>query len=128
MEAENAKEIIDYERQIAMFGKERADTALQFFMLGANGYGDTEKMEKIKNASRKIWDENDKLKEQIEWKKPSEKLPADSKRVIFKLQGDDIRMGRFYINDQWDRKNMFCDGSFHQAENVIGWFYVPNCA
>ncbi len=36
MEIIEAKTKIDYDRQLAMFGKERADTALQFYMLGAN--------------------------------------------------------------------------------------------
>lgn len=36
MEIEEAKTKIDYDRQLAMFGKERADTVLQFYMLGAN--------------------------------------------------------------------------------------------
>lgn len=38
MEIIEAKKIIDYDRQLTVFGKERADAALQFFMLGANGY------------------------------------------------------------------------------------------
>jgi len=36
METIEAKKNIDYERQVVMFGKEKADTALQFYMLGSN--------------------------------------------------------------------------------------------
>lgn len=49
MENEEAKTIIDYDRQVAMFGKERADTVLQFFMLGANGYRQKPTKEQIIN-------------------------------------------------------------------------------
>jgi len=62
------------------------------------------------------------------WILPKDEMPVENRKVIFKVGENDIRMGSFLVKDQWDRPNMFCDGSFHKAENVEGWFYVPNCA
>lgn len=76
MEVENAKEIIDYERQIVMFGKERADTALQFFMLGANGYG-------IKKTNRdKIWSVFEKAYRKYRSKQIEDDYEVHKKEVV----------------------------------------------
>nr|WP_298658914.1 hypothetical protein [uncultured Flavobacterium sp.] len=71
----------------------------------------------------KLWHE-----EKTKWLLPKDELPVENRKIIFKLKGNDIRMGIFLVKDQWDRPNRFCDGAFHEAENVEGWFYVPNCA
>jgi len=65
---------------------------------------------------------------EIKWLLPKDEMPVENRKIIFKLKGNDIRMGIFLVKDQWDRPNRFCDGAFHEAENIEGWFYVPNCA
>jgi len=64
---------------------------------------------------------------ETKWLLPKYELPTENKKIIFKLKNNDIRMGIFLVKDQWDRPNRFCDGAFHEAENIEGWFYVPNC-
>ena len=52
----------------------------------------------------------------------TDRLPADSENVIFKLKsGTFIRVGIFLDEDEWGRKNMFCDGAYHPFINVEGW-------
>ena len=59
------------------------------------------------------------------WISPLIEKPDVTRKVVFKLKNNDIRFGNFFIKDQWDRENMFCDGSFHELETVEGWMYVP---
>ena len=59
----------------------------------------------------------------------TDRLPADSENVIFKLKRGTfiqvgisfIRVGIFLDEDEWGRKNMFCDGAYHAFINVEGW-------
>ncbi len=64
--------------------------------------------------------------EKMKW--ITDRLPLHDEKVIFYLKGNDMRMGIFLEKDQWDRPNRFCDGAFHEAENVLGWIYAPSCA
>lgn len=63
---------------------------------------------------------------ETKWISPIEKKPIETRSVIFKLKGNDIRIGIFLVKDQFNRENMFCDGSFHKLETVIGWMYAPD--
>lgn len=60
------------------------------------------------------------------WINPNKEKPNSTKKIIFKLRNNDRRFGVFLPKDQFDRENMFCDGSFHKLETVEGWMYVPD--
>jgi len=61
-------------------------------------------------------------KEQTTFVSPANRLPNENEKVLFKIKSNDIRLGVFMKRDEWGRPNMFCDGSFHQSNNVSGWF------
>ena len=59
------------------------------------------------------------------WISPLIEKPDVTRKIAFKLKNNDIRFGNFFIKDQFDRENIFCDGSFHNLEAVEGWMYIP---
>jgi len=64
----------------------------------------------------------------------TDRWPSHNENVIFKLRRGTfiqggisfIRVGIFLDEDEWGRKNMFCDGAYHPFINVDGWFSVTN--
>ena len=63
-------------------------------------------------------------KQQTKFVSPKDRLPDENQKVLFKLKSNDIRLGIFLKQDEWQRPNMFCDGAFHQSDNVTGWFPI----
>jgi hypothetical protein len=59
------------------------------------------------------------------WVKISDGLPLDRQKILFVLDNGETRMGSFIKKDQWDRVNMFCDGSFFTSGSVAYWMTVP---
>jgi hypothetical protein len=59
------------------------------------------------------------------WVKVEDGLPEHKQKVLFVLDNCETRMGSFLKKDQWDRVNMFCDGSFFTSESVVYWMPVP---
>jgi len=60
------------------------------------------------------------------WIAVNDGLPKENKKIIFKLKGNDVRMGMFLLKDEWGRPNVFCDGAFHEVGSVKEWFYLPD--
>lgn len=50
--------------------------------------------------------------------------PEEKRKVLFIVGNNDVRLGKFLKKDQWERSNMFCDGSFFNIEQVVKWAYV----
>lgn len=77
----------------------------------------------VHQALMQVWNE---CARDFRWKDPSAEKPQPNKQLLFKLKNNDRRFGVFLEKDQFDRDNMFCDGSFHKIESVKGWMYVPD--
>lgn len=77
--------------------------------------------------TQSLREENERLRAEIpRWIPVEERLPEDESRVLFYV-GSELfpRSGSFFEKDQWDRRNMFCDGAFHKIESVSFWTYTP---
>jgi len=56
----------------------------------------------------------------------TDRLPSNGDSVLFKLKNDAIRIGVFLEEDEWGRKNIFCDGAYILTDNVKGWIPVAD--
>jgi hypothetical protein len=62
------------------------------------------------------------------WYKPEEKLPEHEQKILFftkRLSTNSMGLGVFLKFDEWDRRDMFCDGSFFYKEDIAYWMPAP---
>lgn len=79
----------------------------------------------LANALRTLFS-NTKTVEQDKWISVEERLPDDNQRILFCNNGAKWpREGVFLKEDEWKRKDMFCDGGFHLKASVYCWQPLP---
>ncbi len=64
----------------------------------------------------------------MEWISVKDRLPENKSNVLFFTNGftkNVMRMGNFYLEDSFGRKNQFCDGAFFPIEFISHWMPLP---
>lgn len=60
----------------------------------------------------------------MKWISPNTQMPKNNDKILF-VTNNEERLGVFLESDQWDRKNMFCDGAYHFTDDIQGWMIAP---